>query len=335
MRLQGKRILVTGGAGFIGSHLAEDLSHDNEVTVLDDFSVGRESNLADFMGRVRVIRYDITDTSRLTSIMRSIDVVFHLAVVCLRVSIPDPVRSHMVNDVGTLNLLMAARHIGVDRFIYCSSSEVYGTAMYEPMHEDHPLNPMTPYAAAKLGGEATALSFRRTYGLPVTVVRPFNTYGPRAHVEGPSGELIPKFVARAFAGRPLIVFGDGQQTRDYTWVGDTVRGLRLAAESDELLGQAVNIAHGEEVSVLQIAALVEKTTGVPVTVEHRHDRPGDVRRHIAGVDKAARVLGFRAQVGIEEGMQRYVEWFRSQPGDAESWIASEQAVGWERPVGVA
>src|SRR5213593_346242 len=197
MKIGGKRVLVTGGAGFVGSHLVDVLARSNDVTVLDDLSVGRAANLEDTPGPVRVVRADIRDREAINSTVREAEVIVHLAVVCLRVSISDPMASHLVNDLGTLNLLLAAQDSSVERFVYVSSSEVYGSAKRTPMDESHPLNPMTPYAAAKLAGEAYALSFHRTYGFPTTVVRPFNVYGPREHADGPSGEVIPRFVARA------------------------------------------------------------------------------------------------------------------------------------------
>jgi UDP-glucose 4-epimerase len=329
MKIEGKRVLVTGGAGFVGSHLVDALARSNEVTVLDDFSVGSEANLREAPRPITVVRADIRARSSIEAAVIQADVIFHLAVVCLRVSIPDPMASHLVNDLGTLNLLLAAQRGAVERLVYVSSSEVYGSAVRAPMDEDHPLHPTTPYAAAKLAGEAYALSFKRTYGLPVTVVRPFNVYGPREHVDGPSGEVIPRFVARAVGGRPLVVFGDGEQTRDFTWVGDTVRGILLAAESDELVGGCVNIARGEEVSILRIAQIVQRLIGTREPIQHHAERPGDVRRHVAGVERARSMLGFRAEVGIEEGLGRYVDWARSQPPSAVSAPELEEARNWQ------
>ena len=329
MKIVGKRVLVTGGAGFVGSHLVDLLSHSNQVTVLDDFSVGERENLAAAVRPPRVVTADIRDRGALDEVVRDVDVIFHLAVVCLRVSIPDPMASHLVNDLGTLNLLLAARDSAVQRFVYVSSSEVYGSAKRTPMDESHPLNPMTPYAAAKLAGEAYALSFHRTYGFPTTVVRPFNVYGPREHADGPSGEVIPRFVARALAGRPLVVFGDGLQTRDFTWVGDTVRGILMAAECDALVGGCVNIARGEDVSVLRIAELVQRLAGTRTPIEHQADRPGDVRRHVAGVQRARSMLGFSATVGIDEGLSRYIEWVRSEPLRGVSAPEEEEARNWQ------
>jgi UDP-glucose 4-epimerase len=329
VRIKGKRVLVTGGAGFIGSHVVERLVPDNEVTVLDDFSVGTMENLSSVERQIRVCRADIADRASVDDVVKDAQVIFHLATVCLRVSIHDPMRSHLANDLGTLNLLMSAREGSLERFIHCSSSEAYGSAIEVPMDEDHPFNPTTPYGASKAAGELYALSFYRTYGMPVTVVRPFNTYGPREHLDGPSGEVIPKFVARALAGRPLLVFGDGRQTRDFTWVGDVARGITLAGECDDLIGSAVNIARGEEVSILRIATLVRQLVGSTAPIEHLPDRPGDVRRHLASAIRARQVLGFLADVDIDEGLARYVAWVKSLPGDPVQRLAKEQALNWQ------
>jgi UDP-glucose 4-epimerase len=190
VKLRGKRVLVTGGAGFIGSHVVELLACANQVTVLDDLSVGRMENLASVASQVRVVRGDITDPDLAAEVARQVEIIVHMAVVCLRKSISDPLRSFLVNDQGTLNLLLAARDAAcLERFVYVSSSEVYGSAQRLPMDEEHPLRPMTPYAASKLAGEVHALAFFRTYGLPVVVVRPFNAYGPRAHRRAASSSL--------------------------------------------------------------------------------------------------------------------------------------------------
>ncbi len=328
MKIAGKRVLVTGGAGFVGSHLVDLLAPANEVTVLDDMSVGTPSNLSS-SPHVNVLTADVRDRASVEAAVKQADVIFHLAVVCLRVSIPDPMASHLVNDLGTLNLLLAARDSSLQRFVYVSSSEVYGSAMRVPMDEQHPLNPATPYAAAKLAGEAYALSFHRTYGVPATVVRPFNVYGPREHVDGPSGEVIPRFVARAMADKPLVVFGEGLQTRDFTWVGDTVRGILMAAECDELVGDRVNIARGQEVSVLDVAKLVQEVVGTRSPIQHQAERPGDVRRHLAGVERARSRLGFDARVSIGEGLARYVDWVRSVPQPTSSGLEAQEARNWQ------
>src|ERR1700687_494069 len=279
------RMVVTGGAGFIGSHVVDRLAEqEHEVLVIDDFSVGREDNLRQHAHNplVTVERADVRDVRVMSQLLRGADTVFHLAVQCLRVSLYDPLFVHDVNATGTLVTCMAARSANVRRFVYVSSSEVYGSAIYEPMSEDHPLRPTTPYAASKLSGEMYALSFSNTHGLPVIIVRPFNSYGPREHHEGSSGEVIPRFVIRALCDVRPTIFGDGEQTRDFTWVSDTARGIVRAGECDELLGRAVNIACGEEVSIRRVAEVILSTLGRDqLGLAYEPARPGDVRRHFA------------------------------------------------------
>ncbi len=325
------RILVTGGAGFIGSHLVDALaSGSDDIVALDDLSVGSRANLERHARneRVRVVEADVRDAAACREAVQGCDVVYHLAVQCLRVSLGDPQLVHAVNAGGTLNLLMAARGAAVRRFVYCSSSEVYGNGTRVPMDEEHPLVPTTPYGASKLAGEAYARSFQLTYGLPVTVVRPFNTYGPRAHFEGPYGEVLPRFLVRAMNDLPLVIFGDGKQTRDFTYVDDTVAGLVAAARSDALVGGVVNIARGEEVSIEGLARIVLESVGKPkLAIEHQPARPGDVRRHVADTALAHRVLGFAAKTGIVDGVRRYADWL-ARTSDPAELLAREHVVNW-------
>lgn len=328
------KILITGGAGFIGSNLVDALAEKNsdEIIVADDFSTGARENVSHHASnpRVRVVTLDIRDKRAVREIMRGVDVVYHLAVQCIRVSIRDPYLVHDVNATGTLHLLTAALDENVKRFIYCSSSEVYGTALRVPMDEEHPLVPTTPYGASKLAGETYARSFCLTYGLPVTVVRPFNTYGPREHFEGPYGEVIPKFVVRALNHAPLVIFGDGSQTRDFTDVSDTVRGLIVAGESDALVGDVVNIARGQEVNIRDLAQIVLDTLPESQSkIEYQAPRPGDVLRHYADISKAQRVLGFEPRIEIRAGVRRYVDWLRRSEFDPREMLTKEKLRNWE------
>ncbi|MCG3142416.1 MAG: UDP-glucose 4-epimerase [Anaerolineae bacterium] len=328
------KILVTGGAGFIGSNLVDALAEreTDEIIVADDFSSGKRENVAQHASnpRVRVAELDIRNKDAVRAIMRGVDAVYHLAVQCVRVSIRDPYLVHDVNATGTLHLLTAALDENIKRFVYCSSSEVYGTATRVPMDEEHPPAPTTPYGASKLAGEVYARSFFLTYGLPVTVVRPFNTYGPREHFEGPYGEVIPKFVVRALNDAPLVIFGDGTQTRDFTEVSDTVRGLCMAGECDALVGDVVNIARGQEVSVRTLAQIVLDTLPESKSViEHQAPRPGDVLRHYADITKARRALGFEPRIAIREGVKRYVDWLRRSEFDPRAMLRQEKLRNWE------
>ena len=328
------KILVTGGAGFIGSNLVDALVQNEsyEILVADDFSSGTRANVAQHASnpRVRVVELDIRDKQRVREIMRGVQRVYHLAVQCIRVSIRDPYLVHDVNVTGTLHLLTAALDENVERFVYCSSSEVYGTAQRVPMNEDHPLVPTTPYGASKLAGEVYARSFYETYGMPVTIVRPFNTYGAREHFEGPYGEVIPKFVVRALNDAPLVIFGDGSQTRDFTEVSDTVRGLLAAGECDALVGDVVNIARGQEVNINALARLVLETLPQSKSkIEYQAPRPGDVLRHYADISKAQRVLGFEPRVEIHQGVKRYVDWLMRSEVDPREMLQKEKLRNWE------
>lgn len=328
------KILVTGGAGFIGSNLVDALAEKgaHEIIVADDFSTGTRENLAHHASdpRVRVVELDIRDKARVRELMRGVDLIYHLAVQCVRVSIRDPYLVHEVNATATLHLLTAALDENVKRFVYCSSSEVYGTALHVPMNEEHPLVPTTPYGASKLAGEVYARSFYLTYGLPVTVVRPFNTYGPREHFEGPYGEVIPKFVVRALNDAPLVVFGDGSQTRDFTEVSDTVRGLIAAGECDALVGNVVNIARGQEVSINALAQIVLETLPQSKSkIEHQAPRPGDVQRHSADIARAKQILGFEPRVEIRDGVKRYVDWLMRSEFDPREMLSQEKLRNWE------
>jgi UDP-glucose 4-epimerase len=328
------KILVTGGAGFIGSNLVDALVEKNshEIVVADDFSIGTRDNLVQHASNphVQVVTLDIRDKQGVREIMRGVDMVYHLAVQCIRLSIRDPYLVHEVNATGTLHLLTAALDENVKRFVYCSSSEVYGTALRMPMDEEHLLVPTTPYGASKLAGEMYARSFYETYSLPVTVVRPFNTYGPREHFEGAYGEVIPKFVVRALNDAPLVIFGDGSQTRDFTQVGDTVRGLIAAAECDELVGDVVNIARGQEVNINDLAHIVlELLPESSSPIEHQEPRPGDVHRHFADITKARRVLGFEPRIEIYQGIKCYIDWLRQSKVDPREMLSKEKLRNWE------
>ena len=327
----GSRILVTGGAGFIGSHLVDHLvGEGHAVTVLDDFSSGNRGNLAEAQsaGDVRIVAGSILEPETVADAIEDCDLVFHLAVQCVRCSIGNPIENHHVNATGTLRVLEAARHRRVRRFVYCSSSEVYGNVSCERLDEETLCAPTTVYGAAKHVSELYSQVYRTVYSLPVVIVRPFNAYGPRAHASGALGEVIPRFLIRVLSDRPPIIFGNGKQGRDFTYVTDTVRGLALSGEIPAAEGRVINIARGELITICEVAhkvaALCQRPDLGPVYVD---SRPGDVHRLHARTDRARDLLGYAATISFEEGLERYIDWFtRMHPNH--SAMLEEDPINW-------
>jgi UDP-glucose 4-epimerase len=313
------RVLVTGGAGFIGSHLVENLLAAGEtVTVLDDLSTGSFDNLKDATatGRLRIVTGSVLDSVVVASALEGCDRVFHMAVRCVRKSLGAPLDNHSINATGTLCMLEAARTRRIKRFVYCSSSEVYGNVSEGLLNENTLCRPVTVYGAAKLAGELYADAYYQTYGLPTVTVRPFNAYGPRAHEQGDLAEVIPRFIIRCLNGQPPVIFGDGSAGRDFTYVTEVARGLALAGQSDRLVGSRVNIAYGEVISVEEVGEQIIAALGRnDLSIERIEARPGD--SHVLGADtaRARELLGYRATIAFKQGLARYIEWFRLRHPD--------------------
>ena len=268
-----KRILVTGGAGFIGSHLAEDLvKKGHYVKIMDDFSTGNVNNIRGLFNyrNFKMIRGSITDRELLAKATSNVDVVFHLAAqIHVDRSIIEPRHTFDVNTLGTLNILDAALENDIELVVYASTSEVYGSAKYVPMDEDHPLNPASPYAATKAAADRLCFSYYNTYKLPVVIVRCFNTYGPRQKGSGYAA-AIPMFIKRALAGLPPVIYGDGKQTRDYMYVKDTVDAYNLVLNShNNILGKAINFGTGKEISIL--TSNFKNTDEIPLSIRQCFD----------------------------------------------------------------
>jgi UDP-glucose 4-epimerase len=310
--LQGARVLVTGGAGFIGSSIVHSLSPDNEVTVLDDLSSGTYDNIADVADEktVTFVKGSITDTSLLAIVCNNVDYIFHLAA-CASVpkSISDPKLNNEVNITGTLNILEAARKHDVKKVVFSSSAAVYGNTSTLPIHESTPFDPLSPYAASKIMGEYYCSLYARLYDLPTVALRYFNVYGPRQDPNSDYAAAIPHFIYRTLASDPPVIYGDGTQTRDFVYVEDVVRANILAALSDRT--GAYNIAGGTKTSVNDLAMMICDITGIAEEPMYAEERPGDIKHSYADITRAREELGFEPTVELKEGLKKTVDWFSS------------------------
>jgi len=311
-----EKVLVTGGAGFLGSHLAEGFVKKKcETIVLDDFSNANLNNIRGLLAfrNFRLVKGDIRNFEVMKEISKNIDAIFHLAAqIHVDKSIIYPVETFEVNTIGTLNVLEAARQNRVNKVIYASSSEVYGTAKYIQMDEAHPLNPSSPYAASKVAADRLCFSYFNTYGLNVVVVRAFNTFGPRQKSTG-YASVIPIFIRRVLQSKPPIVFGDGKQTRDYLYVKDTIEAYNLVYNNfDDLVGEAINFGTGKEVEIEALAKKIIKLCKVDGLVPvYAEPRPGEVRRLCADISKASKKLGFKPKWTLEDAIKDYINWMKT------------------------
>lgn len=298
-------IFITGGAGFIGSHVADLLLPKHKVTVYDNLNSAVRT---DSPPGLTLVQGDILDGEKLEKVIKDHDLVIAMAAAHLRVSLADPISVHEVNATGTLQTLIAAKKNAIKRFVYISSSESYGSAIGEIMSENHLINPTTVYGVSKYVGELYTKQFGTFEGLKTTIVRPFNTYGPRSHFDGFYGEVIPRMVIKVRNNEAPVIFGDGRQTRDFTYVTDTAKGIIDAAMSDNTIDQTVNIAFGKEVSIGQIALKICQTINPKLTPLHEPARPNDVMRHAADTKKAQKLINWNPLISINEGLEKYIEW---------------------------
>jgi UDP-glucose 4-epimerase len=321
MMLQRKNIVITGGAGFIGAHLARALAEDNRVTIFDNLSTGSREAAADLLdaNRATLITGDIRDLHGLDAVFNDADLVFHLAVLNLRACMTDADGAESVNVRGTLNAARAAQKAGAARFVYVSSSDIYGDVDEFPTPESCNPRPTTIYGATKLAGELVCDALRRANGFPALVVRPFNAYGPGEHAAGDSGEALPRFIVYALAGRPLPVYGSGAQTRSFTHISDTVRGMIAAASLESIPDFPLNIASAREVSIMDAARAVLHALNLPDhPIEHLPQRPGDMARQCADVSRMRALAGFSADITLEQGLPSLIDYLRSSAPDPES-----------------
>ena len=329
MKLINKNVMVTGGAGFIGSYVSEKLieSKVNKLIIVDNFSLGKKSNISNLLKHknVEIWRADCSDIKIMSTIFdnESIDVVFDLAVIPLPASFTDPKRTVDENVTMTSTICELQRKGKFKTLIHTSSSEAYGTAVYtkKAMDEEHRTYPTTPYAASKLASDHIALSYMNTFNLDTSIVRPFNCYGPRQNELSYAG-VIPITINRILSGKSPIIYGDGLQTRDYTYVEDTAAAIPKIYEVEETRGQIVNIASGREITIKKLIEEIIKITGYKGEIEYADGRPGDVRRHLGDISLARKLIGYSPKIDFTVGLQNTFQFYKKlwvesgKPGDS-------------------
>ena len=308
------RWLVTGGAGFIGSHLAAALlARGEEVRIADSFITGKEANLAVLNGHAEVLRGDLADPAFSQRAVEGIDVVLHQAAIpSVPRSVSDPLTSNRANIDATLALLVAARDAGVRRVVYAASSSAYGDTPTLPKREDMATNPLSPYALQKLVGEQYLQLFTKLYGLETVSIRYFNVFGPRQDPSSPYSGVIALFVSRLLAGQPATITGDGEQTRDFTYVDNVVDGVLRAAKAPGVSGRVINVATGTRVSINHLYKTLQQLLGSNLDPVYAEARAGDVRDSLADIAVARQLLGYEPGISFEEGLRRTVDWYRAE-----------------------
>ena len=316
-QIKGKNVLVTGGAGFIGSHLCDELLSRGalKVVCVDNFFLGKMENISDALKHEKFVLY--RDDCRQFGVMQSIierekiEVVFNMATIALNYSFFNPFDAYLVN-VQIANTLLELLKVGAYKtLIHTSSSEAYGTAQYSPMDENHPTDPTTPYAAGKAAADMMVHSFSKVLDLDISIIRPFNNYGPRQNAEGPLAGILPVTAKRIKNGEKPVINGDGEQTRDFIYVKDTVRGLLLAYEKEESRGKIINLGSGKDMTMNALLKGICDYMGYTGEWEHREERTSDVRNLCANIDRARNVLGFEPQMKFEEGIKETLDWYKN------------------------
>jgi UDP-glucose 4-epimerase len=307
-------VLVTGGAGFIGSHLVEGLiGSGHRVRVLDDFATGRRDNLRHLEGDLELIEETILDPAALCRAMEGVKVVFHQAAIpSVPRSVRNPALSNEVNVTGTLNVLLAARDAGVRRLVYAASSSAYGATPGDARVETMPARPMSPYAVAKLAGENYCQVFARIYGLETVCLRYFNVFGPRQDPNSEYAAVIPKFITALLEGRPLTIYGDGTQSRDFTFVGNVVAANLLAMTAPGVSGEVFNVGCGQQTSLNELARQLGQIAGTEPPIDYLPARSGDVPHSLADINKARTLLGYEPAVSLAVGLRRTWEHLAAQ-----------------------
>ena len=303
--MKNRKVVITGGAGFIGANLAKELAANNSVIIIDNLSAGKKENVTDLLGEnVKFVEGSISELSLLKRLFRNVDFVFHQAAISsVPKSIENPLATNETNVTGTLNVLLAARDSGVKKVIYASSAAVYGDTPTLPQKEEMMPNPQSPYAVTKLIGEYYCQTFQAVYGLPTVSLRYFNVYGPKQDPNSDYAAVIPRFIKRVSEGKPPIILGDGEQTRDLVFVSDVVRANTLAAESDAT--GVFNIGQGQRVTINELARLVIRIMNKDLGVVYKEARTGDIRHSLADISEA-RLFGYEPQYDLERGLRETI-----------------------------
>ena len=304
--------LVTGGAGFIGSHLIEELLKRGErVRVLDNYSTGRRSNIAEFLDRIELLDGDIRSYHVVREVVDGVDYILHEAALpSVPRSIRDPITSNDVNVGGTLNILEAARSAGVKKVVFASSSSIYGNNPELPKHEGMIPDPLSPYAVSKLASEKYCKVFSDIYGLPTIALRYFNVFGPRQDPSSQYSAVIPKFITAMIKDEQPVIFGDGEQSRDFTYVANVVNANLLAADAESVSGIAMNSACHQRITLNELVAFINKILGKNISPIYKDERKGDVKHSFADITKIGKALHYIPSITFEEGLKITIEWYK-------------------------
>ncbi len=303
------RYVVTGGAGFIGSNIVRHLVEQGEdVIVIDNLATGKEDNLRDVKGKIKFIKKDVCDIQ--TEDFKGVDFVLHQAAIpSVARSVRDPLASNKANVEGTLKVLIAAKDAGVKRVVYAASSSAYGDTPTLPKKEDMPPNPLSPYALTKLTGEYYCKIFYKLFGLETVILRYFNVFGPYQDPTSEYAAVIPKFITAVLKGEQPVIFGDGTQSRDFTFISNVVKANILACTAKDAAGKVINVACGARIDLNELLKLINKILGRNIQPRYSEGRKGDVKHSLADISLAKDVLGYKPEIGFEEGLRKTIEWF--------------------------
>ncbi len=315
-----RTFLVTGGAGFIGSHIAEALvRHHNKVRILDNLSTGHLSNLDSIRDQVEFVEGDLLDAQTVEKVVDGVDCIFHeAAMASVPRSVKNPLATNAACVTGTLTLLDAARRAGVRRLIYAASSSAYGDQPFSSKRETDLPGPLSPYAVAKLAGEHYCRAFTATYKFETVAIRYFNVFGPRQDPDSPYSAVIPKFITAILSGKQPTIFGDGLQSRDFTYVENVVHGNLLAADAQDVAGRVFNIACGGNISLMELLQSLNELLGTSVQPIFENSRPGDVHQSLADISLARKLLGYEPKVDFHEGLKRSIDYYKQLAATAPS-----------------